>query len=118
MGYSSSNKREKNDTTVAFYIKLSKYGLSEIDITYTDVSIIYSVLRSYNGKYTSYRSVLHETDLFDMIREDLWYMEEHVLEKIIELSEEEIKNELNCKDWIYEDFLSIQIDIEEVKESL
>ncbi|MBI9030541.1 hypothetical protein JEZ13_00860 [bacterium] len=118
MSYSPSNKKKKEDATVSFNIKLSKNRFSEIDTTYDDVTIIYSLIRSYNGKHTSYSSVLLETDLFDMIREDLWFMDKHVLDKILELSEEELKNEINHKNLMNDELLFIDIDIEKIKEIL
>ena len=110
--------KEKNDNTVSFHVKLSRYNLSEIDETYTDVSIIYSDRVTQTKKHTSVRSILHETDLFDSLREDLWYIDRPVMDKIIEFARKEIELELESDKWIYADFLDIQIDIDDIKKEI
>lgn len=110
--------KEKNDNTIAFHIKLSRYNLSEIDETYTDISIIYSDKVTKTERHTSTKSILHETDLFEQLRDDLWYIDKPVMDKIIEYAIKEIELEMSSESWIYADFLDIQIDINDIKKEI
>lgn len=105
----------KEATVNYVWITIEINRLSTIELSYESIVVYYK--NKYVESKDKYEktSRLVDSEIFEFIMEELWYIREDILKKIIDETVNQLQLELDMKGWQYQDYLEIYIKMDDFK---
>lgn len=99
---------------ISILIKID--NISEIDLSFESVKVSYKTKYVEKRGKTKRSCMLVDSELFKFMMDELWYIREDVLKRLIAETVNKMQEEMSSKGWQFEETFFLFLDMDDFKE--